>query len=212
MPPSARIAVDAIIGLDLVALLVAWLALLVVGLAVGLCFGRERSDRTGRGTGAEHAKELTTPHPRLALRFHSRDLPPVRARSLGQHESFCFDLDEQTSDGADVAVEIRRLGGREIGKEASDPWGEMLLEHPPLPVGCRRKLAADQTGHHLAQDGRVVFRLALRLDTFNAEIAQILAQAGQRTLVEKPGQVIRTEGQQLTAPDPDEEIEKLACD
>jgi len=36
----------------------------------------------------------------------------------------------------------------------------------------------------------VVFGFALRLDTFDAKRMQILAQASQRSLVEKAGQII----------------------
>jgi hypothetical protein len=111
-----------------------------------------------------------------------------------------------------MAVEIGSLGIRQIGKEASDPRSEMALENLPLPIDCCRKLSADQTGHDLAENGRVVFGFASRFDTFNAEFTQILAQARQWTLVEKAGQIIRTVGQELPAPDADEEIEKLAFD
>src|SRR5437870_1069273 len=58
----------------------------------------------------------------------------------------------------------------------------------------------------------MVLRFTLRLDTFDAESLQILAQARQRTLIEKAGQVVRTVGQEFAAADPDEEIEKLTLD
>src|SRR6516225_3558608 len=74
MPPSPRIAVDAVIGLDLVGFLVTRLALLVVALAVRHRLGRKRFHCAGRRAGAEHMKELTTPQGRLALRLHSRTL------------------------------------------------------------------------------------------------------------------------------------------
>src|SRR6266851_3570958 len=164
MPPSARITIDAVIGLDLVGFLVASLALLVVALAVGNGLGHERSHRAGRRAGTQHTKELTTPQAQLALHFHSRALPSLRARSPRQRESFCFDLDEETPDSADMAVEIGSLGNRQISEEASDPRSEMLLEDLPLPLDCRRKLSADQTGHDLAENSRVVFRFELRLD------------------------------------------------
>src|SRR6516165_8979975 len=106
MPPSARIAVDAVVGLDLVGFPITRLALLVVALAVGDGLSRKRFHRAGRRAGAEHAKELTASQAQLALRFHSRALQSLRARSLGQRESLCFDLDEQTPDNTDMAVEI----------------------------------------------------------------------------------------------------------
>ena len=79
------------------------------------------------------------------------------------------------SDSTDMAVEIGSLGDREIGEKVSDPRSEMLFENLALPADRYRKLSADQTGHHLTENGRVVFGFGLRLDTFDAECSQIIA-------------------------------------
>src|SRR5215813_11587687 len=71
MPPLARITIDAIVGFDLVGFFVAGLAPLVVVLGIGRRPSDERTYRAGGRTGAEHAKELTTPQTQLVLRFHS---------------------------------------------------------------------------------------------------------------------------------------------
>src|SRR5689334_19321283 len=78
MPPSARIAVNAIEGLDLGRVrLVASFALLVVALGVGAGFASERRRGCGRhrGAGAQRAKELATTQRPAALLFHRRHLP-----------------------------------------------------------------------------------------------------------------------------------------
>src|SRR5437879_5992940 len=111
-----------------------------------------------------------------------------------------------------MPVEVSRFGCRQVGKEAPNPRNEMFFENLPLPLDRRGKLSADQTGHDLAKNSGVVLGLAQLLHPFDAERQQILAQARQRTLVEKAGQVIRAVGQQLTATDADEEIEILARD
>src|SRR5439155_4356938 len=111
-----------------------------------------------------------------------------------------------------MAVEVGSVGDRKVSEKASDPRSEMLLEDLALPLDWRRKLSPDETRHDFAQNGRVVFGFTLPLDAFDAESPQILAQARQRALVEKSGQVVRTVGQKLAAPDADEEVEKLARD
>src|SRR5262245_12333298 len=77
MPPSARIPVDAVEGLDFRRVRsVSSLALLVVALGIGESFARERRRSGGRSSGAraKRAKELTTTDRRLAFRFHRRHL------------------------------------------------------------------------------------------------------------------------------------------
>ncbi len=71
-------------------------------------------------------------------------------------------------DSTDMAVEIGSVGDRDVGEEASDPRSEMLLEDLPLPLDCRGKLSANQAGHDLAENRRMVFRFTLLLDTFDA--------------------------------------------
>src|SRR5262249_50809751 len=115
-------------------------------------------------------------------------------------------------DSTDMAIEIGRIGDRHVGKKASDPRSEMLFEDLPLRLDLSGKLSTDQPGHNFAENGRVVFGLTMRLDTLDAERAQVLAQARQRALVEKAGKIIRPIGQQFASADANKEIEKLPRD
>src|SRR5262252_636166 len=75
MPPSARIPVDPVEGLNLRRVrLVPRLALLIIGLGVGVSFTRQRCGGCGRDTRAraERAQELTTAERPLAFSFHCR--------------------------------------------------------------------------------------------------------------------------------------------
>src|SRR5690242_13317743 len=111
-----------------------------------------------------------------------------------------------------MPVEISRLCGREIDEEPSDPRRQMLFEDPPLILDGRGEVSADQARHDLAENRRVILGLMLVLDTLDAEHAEILAQARQRPLVEKTGEVVRAIGKQLAAADADEEIEEFTLD
>src|SRR4030095_12383070 len=57
---SLRIAVDAIEGPHVIALLLSRLALLIVGLGIGFRLGRKRRGGRSRCADSQHAKELTT--------------------------------------------------------------------------------------------------------------------------------------------------------
>src|SRR5262252_226422 len=75
MPPSARIPVDPVEGLNLRRVrLVARLALLIIALGVGVSFTCQRCGGCGRDTRAraKRAQELTTAERRLAFSFHRR--------------------------------------------------------------------------------------------------------------------------------------------
>src|SRR5215471_16067010 len=96
MPPSARIPVDPVEGLNLRRVrLVPRLALLIIGLGVGVSFTRQRRGGCGCDTRAraERAQELTTAERRLAFSFHSRLLlyPSLRSglltRAARRHRS-----------------------------------------------------------------------------------------------------------------------------
>ena len=76
----------------------------------------------------------------------------------------------------------------------------------------RREAAAGKAGHDLAQRRRVILRLEIVLGPLDAERGEILAQARQRTLVEKAGQIVGRVGQQFAAPEADEQIEIFALD
>ena len=58
----------------------------------------------------------------------------------------------------------------------------------------------------------MILGLVLPLGAFDAERGKILAQPRQRPLVEEAGEIIGAVGQQLAAPDADEQIEKFALD
>ena len=68
--PQFRIAVDAVVGLHLVAFAIARLALLVVCFAVGCCFvPRQRRHGARRCAGAEQPEEIAATDGRLVLRL-----------------------------------------------------------------------------------------------------------------------------------------------
>src|SRR5262249_7265655 len=120
-----RIAVDPVIGLDVIGLAIAALALLVVGLAVGLGGRGERGP--GRRRRARAAPRDAPPFVILT----SSTCPPCNRhtrRSCGQREGFHFDFDEHPTDHADAGVEIRRFGALEVGEEAADPRRQVALE------------------------------------------------------------------------------------
>src|SRR5437899_608424 len=75
MPPSARIAIDPVIGFNVVGFFVAGFALVVGAFAVGQ--GRQPDWRGGRRCrdAANCAKQLPAPELALGLRFHRRVLP-----------------------------------------------------------------------------------------------------------------------------------------
>ena len=58
----------------------------------------------------------------------------------------------------------------------------------------------------------MILRLRHAVGARNADARQILAQARQRPLVQEAGEIIGGVGQQLAAPDADEEIEEFALD
>ena len=145
VPPSARIPVDAVEGLHVLGFPVARLALLVVGLAVGLrassASGRRRPPRRPR---RRRAREGSRDGPAFALvpvfiASSSMSSFGLRARSRRQREGLRFDLHEHPAERADAAVEVGRLGAFEIGEEAPDPRREMLLENLAIGAGRRRR-------------------------------------------------------------------------
>ena len=58
----------------------------------------------------------------------------------------------------------------------------------------------------------MILGLRLAFGALDAEPREILAQPRQRPLVQEAGEIVRAVGQQLAAPEPDEEIEILALD
>src|SRR5690349_4147969 len=133
-----------------------------------------------------------------------------RRSSRRQRECFAFDADEHPTERADAAIEIGGFGALQIGEEAADPGREMLVEQFAIGAGRRRKLSADDAGHDLAQDRRMVLRLAVAVGARDAEPAQILAQPRERPFLQEAGEIIGAIGQQLAAPDADEQVEELA--
>jgi hypothetical protein len=58
-------------------------------------------------------------------------------RSRRQREGLCFNLDKHPTKRSYSPVEVGRLGLLQIGEEAPDPGGKMLLEQ--FAVGASRK-------------------------------------------------------------------------
>src|SRR5688572_28245203 len=129
-----------------------------------------------------------------------------------QRERLCLYFNELAAEHSDAAIKIRSLGPLEIGEEPPDPGRQVVVEELAIHARLRRQPPIDDPGHDLAQDRDVIFRLALTFSALDPELAQIRAQARQRTLVQEAGQIVGTVGQQLAAPKPDEKIELLALD
>ena len=66
----------------------------------------------------------------------------------------------------------------------------MLLEEGALRFRRCREAPAGKARHDLAQRRRMILRLEIVLDPLDAERGEIVAQARQRTLVEKAGQIV----------------------
>src|SRR5690348_5553347 len=135
-----------------------------------------------------------------------------RARSRGQRKSLALDLDKNPSDPRHMAIEVRSLRRFEIGKKPADPRCQMPLEHSPLRVRCGGEGTVDEARHDLAENGRVILGFRLAVDALDLEALQVLAQPRQGTLVEKSGQIKGRIGQELAAPDADEQIEEFALE
>ncbi len=58
----------------------------------------------------------------------------------------------------------------------------------------------------------MILRLAHRLVALDAEGGEVLADAGERALVEEAGEIVGSVGQKLAAADADEQREELALD
>ena len=69
--------------------------------------------------------------------------------------------------------------------------------------------AAGQAGHDLAQGRGAVLGLGLTFGPLDAQALEVVAQARQRALVKKAGQVVGGVGQYLAATHPDEQVEVL---
>ena len=68
----------------------------------------------------------------------------------------------------------------------------MFLEEALLRIWRGRKASTSQTSHDFAKDGGVVFRFALLFSPHDSEHAQIVAQPGQWTLVQKASEIIKS--------------------
>ena len=66
----------------------------------------------------------------------------------------------------------------------------MRFEQSAIGAGRCLEPTAHKAGHDLAQDGGVIFRLCLTGGSFDAKLVEILAQARERTLVQKTGQIV----------------------
>src|SRR5713226_10461428 len=88
----------------------------------------------------------------------------------------------------------------------------MLLEESALHFYRCREAPAGEARHDLAQRRRMILRFEIVLDPLDAERGEIVAQARQRTLIEKTGQIVGPVGQQLATPEADEQVEIFAFD
>ncbi len=88
----------------------------------------------------------------------------------------------------------------------------MLLEEGALYFRRCREAAGRKARHDLAQRRRMILGLEIVLDPLDAERGEIVAQARQRALVEKTGQIVRSVRQQFAASETDEQIEIFALD
>src|SRR5258707_14126253 len=88
----------------------------------------------------------------------------------------------------------------------------MPLEETRLFAEFGFEVAAREAGHDLEQDRDVIFRLARDACALDAECVQIFADARQRALVKKAGQIIGGIRKQVAAAEPDEQIQELLAE
>src|SRR5262249_4347635 len=157
------------------------------------------------GASAEHAQKIAAVNLGFVVLFHRYS--SLGTRSQRQRKRVRFDFNENTAHSAYWLVEFRGLRTFEIGEEAPPPSRNVVLEDRGVPPLGRRQVAAGETGHDLAQDAGVIFRLGHAFGARNAEPAQILTQARQRPFVQEAGNVIRGVRQKLAAADSNEEAE-----
>ncbi len=164
----------------------------------------------------------------LGFFFHRRNLlcsrlahgpigqvrPDLRARAahVGSANASVSMFTNRRPSAPTPTIEIGGLGLFQIGEETPDPGARCASNNSRSAPGGASEPAARKAGHDLAQDGGVIFRLSLTGRSFDSKLAEILAQARERTLVQKTGQVVGSVWQQFSASEADEEIEILALD
>src|SRR5258705_10129274 len=147
-----------------------------------------------------------------SLRSPSRQFSRLLLASLRQRKGLGFQLHKDSADTADGAVELGRVGHLEISEHARGPRLEMPLEETRLLAEFGFEVAAREAGHDLEQNRDVIFGLAGDACALDAECVQIFADARQRALVKKAGQIIGGIWKQLAAAEPDEQIEEFLAD
>src|ERR1700738_2594049 len=213
---SARITVDPIVGLHVLGLAVASLALFFI--VLGICM-RARGERRGSGrrggrAQAESAKKVTPTGNGFGLFLHGASSPRRICSGFSgwQCEGLGLDLYEHAPEHAYVAIEIGAFRAFEIGEEAPHPWSEMVLEQLAISACGSGQAAREYPRHDLAEDRGVILRFRLPLGALDPKPAQICAQPRQGALVQETAQVIGAIRKQLAAAEPDEEIEIFPLD
>lgn len=128
-----------------------------------------------------------------------------------------FDIREDPPDLCHGAIETRAGGHRQIIEKLPHPGGKMPRKETRLSGGATAQhagieLARGKTGHDFGEAGDVILWLESSGGALHPHQLKVVAQIGQGALVQKPRDVERGEGQQLTAPNPDEKLEELARD
>src|SRR5262249_57581254 len=141
-----------------------------------------------------------------------KDAHSAWRRSQRQRESLVFDFHEYSPDGSDAAVELGRLGVFEIGEKAPDPGRHMGMEYWAARLLRAGQFADGEPGHDLAQDTGMILRIGDVVGASNAEPSEVPAQARERPLVQKAGEIIGGIGQKLATTDADEQVEVFALD
>src|SRR5215472_5461804 len=133
-------------------------------------------------------------------------------RSVGERESLRFYFQKNPSKRSDRAVEFGVLRLLHVGEQASHPAGHVLLEERALRVRRYRKARRRKARHDLAKRRRVILGFEMVRHPLDTKRGEIVAQARQRSFVEKAGQIIGRIGQQLAAAETYEQIEIFALD
>lgn len=75
-----------------------------------------------------------------------------------------------------------------------------------VQVYRRVECADDETAHHFAQGGYVIFRLPDPVAALYAQTRHVVSQLGQRLFVQETGEIVGSIGEKLAAADADEQV------
>jgi hypothetical protein len=91
------------------------------------------------------------------------------SRSRREREGLNFDVDKSPADLDHAGIKVGGLRTLRIGKETPDPGRKMVLENFTLRSRWRRKTAAGEARHDLAQDRGMILRLRAPLHPLYTE-------------------------------------------